>query len=197
MAEETKNKKATVKKLAVKTKKQPAKKVQAKLKLTDEEAPVKKVERTTVEEESIEQKKNSEKYYEAVGRRKESTARVRLYTKKSTDQQSPEEIAMIMVNNKPYREYFPTDYQYSTVDSPLKKLKSMNRFKATVIVNGGGISGQANAIRLGISRALVLFDKNFAKKLKRSGYLTVDARVKERRKYGLKKARKAPQWSKR
>ncbi|MDP3953981.1 MAG: 30S ribosomal protein S9 [bacterium] len=138
-----------------------------------------------------------EKYYEAVGRRKESVARVRLFTKKSTDEQLPEDMAMITINTKPYREYFATDYLHSAVDSPMKKLKSTNRFKATILVNGGGTSGQAMAARLGLSKALVMFDKNFAKKLKRSGYLTTDARVKERRKYGLKKARKAPQWSKR
>jgi small subunit ribosomal protein S9 len=73
----------------------------------------------------------------------------------------------------------------------------MNRFNGTVKVNGGGISGQAEAIRLGISRALVIFDINFRKRLKKIGFLKRDPREKERRKFGLKKARKAPQWSKR
>ncbi len=139
----------------------------------------------------------SEKYYEAVGRRKESTVRVRVYTKKSTDSQESEEKALIVVNGKSYFEYFSNSRLRDTVDAPLKKLKSMNRFKATVHAKGGGKTGQADAIRLGLSRALVLFDENFAKKLRKSGYLTRDAREKERRKYGLKKARKAPQWSKR
>ena len=79
----------------------------------------------------------------------------------------------------------------------LKKLKSTNRFKVTVVVHGGGKSGQAGAIKHGIARTLVDFDQNFRKKLKKSGYLTRDPRAKERRKYGLKKARKAPRWAKR
>jgi len=83
------------------------------------------------------------------------------------------------------------------VESPLRKLKSLNRFKATVVVHGGGMSGQAGAIKHGISRALVEFDLNFRKKLKKSGFLTRDSRIKERRKYGHKKARKMGQFSKR
>lgn len=138
-----------------------------------------------------------EKYYEAVGRRKESTARVRVLTKKSTDIQTDENKGIITVNNKPYCEYFNSESLQEIVDSPLKKLKSLNRFKATVKVNGGGIHGQADAIKFGMSRALVLFDPNFAKKLKKAGFLTRDSREKERRKYGLKKARKSPAWSKR
>jgi small subunit ribosomal protein S9 len=138
-----------------------------------------------------------EKYYEAIGRRKESTARVRVFTKKSTDIQKFEDKGIISVNDKPYYEYFNFQALQDIVDSPLKKLKSLNRFKATVKVSGGGIHGQADAIKFGLSRALVLFDPNFAKKLRKAGYLTRDSREKERRKYGLKKARKSPAWSKR
>lgn len=138
-----------------------------------------------------------EKYYEAVGRRKEATARVRVYTKKSTDIQEREDKAIITVNDQPYFNYFNSDSLQEIVDAPLKKLKSLNRFKATVKVNGGGIHGQADAIKFGLSRALVLFDSNFSKKLRKAGYLTRDSREKERRKYGLKKARKAGQWAKR
>lgn len=138
-----------------------------------------------------------EKYYESVGRRKEATARVRVLTKKSTDAQPFENKAIINVNDKPYYEYFKLSYLQDLVDAPLKKLKSINRFKATVKVNGGGLHGQADAIKFGLSRALILFDPNFAKKLRKAGYLTRDSREKERRKYGLKKARKAPQWAKR
>jgi small subunit ribosomal protein S9 len=138
-----------------------------------------------------------EKYYEAVGRRKESTARVRVLTKKSTDIQKLEDKGIISVNDKPYFEYFNSQLLQDIVDAPLKKLKSLNRFKATVKVSGGGIHGQADAIKFGLSRALVLFDPNFAKKLRKAGYLTRDSREKERRKYGLKKARKSPQWAKR
>jgi len=140
--------------------------------------------------------KGPEKYYETVGRRKESIARVRLFTKKSTDV-AGEEKAIVMVNQKSYLEYFTDVNLQHVVESPLRKLKSLNRFKATVIVNGGGIAGQAGAVKHGISRALELFDSNFRKKLKKSGFLTRDSRAKERRKYGLKKARKAPQWNKR
>jgi small subunit ribosomal protein S9 len=140
--------------------------------------------------------KGPEKYYETVGRRKESIARVRLFTKKSTDV-AGEEQAIVTVNQKSYTEYFSDVNLQHVVESPLRKLKSLNRFKATVIVHGGGIAGQAGAIKHGISRALELFDGNFRKKLKKSGFLTRDSRAKERRKYGLKKARKAGQWSKR
>jgi len=138
-----------------------------------------------------------EKYYEAIGRRKAATARVRLLTKKSSDVQKDENKAIVVVNGKAYTEYFAVGRLQSVVESPFKKLKSMNRFKASVLIHGGGIAGQADAIKFGLSRALILFDPNFAKKLRRAGFLTRDARVKERRKYGLKKARKAPQWSKR
>lgn len=137
-----------------------------------------------------------ERYFQAIGRRKESIARVRLYTKKSSDQAS-EDRALITVNGKDYREYFLDNTLAVRVEAPLRKLKSLNRFKATVMVRGGGSSGQADAVRLGIARALEQFDTNFRKKLKKSGFLTRDPRIKERRKYGLKKARKAPQWSKR
>jgi|SRR3990167_3385346 len=149
----------------------------------------------TIEPET-ETKNGKEKYYETVGRRKESVARVRLYTKKSSDPVS-EDGALITVNNKNYTDYFSDVNLQHVVESPLRKLKSLNRFKATVLVRGGGISGQADAIKHGISRALELFDPNFRKKLKKSGFLTRDPRVKERRKYGLKKARKSPQWKKR
>lgn len=138
-----------------------------------------------------------EKYFEAVGRRKESIARVRVFTKKFNDAQPSEDRAIILVNERPYFEYFNHPSLWEQVDSPLRKLKSLNRFKATVKVYGGGLSSQAGAVRHGLSRALVLFDPNFAKKLKKAGYLTRDPREKERLNYGLKKARKAPQWAKR
>ncbi len=139
-----------------------------------------------------------EKYYETVGRRKSSVARVRIYTKKASDETGPDDSALITVNNKDYRDYFHNSEELkNTIEAPLKKLKSTNRFKASVKVLGGGMTGQAEAIRHGLSRALVLFDPNFSKKLKKSGYLTRNPKEKERRKYGLKKARKAPQWAKR
>ncbi len=156
----------------------------------------KKVVSIPVEDVEVVDEKGPEKYYETVGRRKESIARVRLYTKKASDMAS-EEKAIVLVNNKSYIEYFSDVQLQHVVESPLRKLKSLNRFKATVIVHGGGIAGQAGAIKHGISRALELFDSNFRKKLKKSGFLTRDPRAKERRKYGLKKARKSPQWNKR
>lgn len=155
---------------------------------TEEEMPEIAVEETTVN--------GKEKYFSAVGRRKESVARVRLFTKKSSDTVDGEK-ALITVNGKDYKSFFSDINLQNVVESPLKKLKSLNRFKATVLVKGGGSRGQADAVKHGIARALVLFDLNFRKKLKKSGLLTRDPRVKERRKYGLKKARKAPQFSKR
>lgn len=140
---------------------------------------------------------SEEKYYETIGRRKSAVARIRIYTKKSTDESSGEDHALITINGLDYKDYLLDEERRGIVEAPLKKLKSMDRFKATVKVRGGGITGQAEAIRHGLARALVLFDANFSKKLKKSGHLTRDPREKERRKYGHKKARKSPQWSKR
>ncbi len=137
-----------------------------------------------------------EKYYEAVGRRKESVARVRLFTRKASDEATGDR-GLITVNGKDYADYFLDKFLVAAVEAPLKRLKSLGRFKVTVKVSGGGIAGQADAVAHGISRALELFDANFRKKLKKAGFLKRDPRAKERRKYGLKKARKAPQWRKR
>lgn len=134
------------------------------------------------------------KYYEAVGRRKSAVARVRLFT--SSSLQSIVE-GNLIINNKSYKEFFPSLELQKIIEAPLTRLKSLNRFGATIRVRGGGIKGQTEAIRHGIARALVLFDPNFRKKLKKAGYLTRDSRVKERKKFGLKKARRAPQWRKR
>jgi len=149
-----------------------------------------------VEEEDDGKTPKKEKYFEAIGRRKGAIARVRLFTKKASDV-IPEGQGLILVNEKTYQDYFKDEFLSGIVESPLKRLKSLGRFKAQIKVSGGGVSGQADAIRHGLSRALVLFDKNFRKKLRRFGFLTRDARVKERKKYGLKAARRAPQWSKR
>lgn len=189
--------KTTTKSKAVK----PAKLVKKLTKPTKLKAvkPVEKViKAAVVEEPSIQDSKATiEKYFEAVGRRKTAVARVRLFTKKSSDQEPPDGKALILIDGKPYFEYFNETEMQNTIDSPFKKLKSMGRFKATVQVSGGGMNGQAGAIRHGLSRALVLFDENFSKKFRKAGYLTRDSREKERRKYGLKKARKAPRWAKR
>lgn len=129
----------------------------------------------------------SGKYYEAVGRRKTATARVRLFTRSGG----------VTVNTKDYKLYFPHADLQRIVDGPLRKMKIAERFMVSAITNGGGIHAQAEAVRHGIARALVAFNADFQKRLKRSGYLKRDPRQKERRKYGLKKARKAPRWSKR
>lgn len=137
-----------------------------------------------------------EKYYPAVGRRKESVARVRLSTRKSTDELKNDK-ALLTVNGKDYQDYFQDSALIAQVETPFRKLKSLNRFKASVIVRGGGLAGQARAVVHGLARTLEKFDGNFRKKLKKSNLLTRDPRVKERRKYGHKKARKMGRWSKR
>jgi len=174
------------KKSAKKIAKKPVvkKKEEKKISTTEPEVPEKKET----------QKSKERKYHEAIGRRKSASARVRLFTS------GPLQSAMegnIVINDKPYKDYFSTLKLQKIVDAPLVRLKSLNRFRATVKVRGGGIRGQAEAIRHGLSRTLVLFDFNFRKKLKKAGYLTRDSRAKERRKFGLKKARRAPQWTKR
>ena len=138
-------------------------------------------------------KKTVRQYYEAVGRRKTSTARVRLFTCKPFEGEK----AKILINEKKYTDFFTTFDLQEVILSPLKKMKSINRFEITIKVKGGGVRGQADAICHGISRALVKFNLDFSKKLKRSGFLTRDSRKKERKKPGLKKARKASQWKKR
>jgi small subunit ribosomal protein S9 len=137
--------------------------------------------------------KKPKRYYEAVGRRKKAVARVRLFT----CQPFEGEKARILVNEKSYTDFFPTFELQQIVISPLQKMKSLNRFEVSVKVKGGGIRGQAEAIRHGLARALVKFNPDFRKKLKRAGYLRRDPRKKERKKPGLKKARRAPQWQKR
>lgn len=147
--------------------------------------------------ERLNRKKNlssERRYYETVGRRKKAVARVRLFTS------NPDESigqGNLLINNKSYKEYFPTLALQKIIEEPFTRLKSINRFKGTVKVKGGGYTGQAGAVRHGIARALVLFDENFRKKLKKSGYLTRDPRKVERKKFGLRKARRASQWRKR
>jgi small subunit ribosomal protein S9 len=127
-------------------------------------------------------------YYEAVGRRKTATARVRLF---------PEGDGSIVVNERPLEQYFDRGADLVHLTGPLKATATENRFNVSVKVKGGGIRGQAGAIRLGIARALLEADPEFRKVLRKGGFLTRDARVKERKKPGLKRARKAPQYTKR
>lgn len=128
------------------------------------------------------------RYYEAVGRRKRAVARVRLFTKGDKE---------FIVNLKPYTDYFRTPELQGVASGALKKMKVEDKFSVSALVSGGGQSGQAEAVRHGISRALLRFNPDFQKRLKRVGFLSRDPREKERRKFGLKKARRAPQWSKR
>ncbi|MBI2096971.1 MAG: 30S ribosomal protein S9 [Candidatus Sungbacteria bacterium] len=130
----------------------------------------------------------TDRYFESVGRRKTAVARVRLYTKGEMT---------TVVNDRPYQTYFPTMELQRIVEDPLKKMKSEGRFRISIKVAGGGVHAQAEAARLGISRALTVFNPEFRKRLKRAGFLTRDARAVERKKFGLKKARRAPQWAKR
>ena len=128
------------------------------------------------------------KYIEAIGRRKSAVARVRLHSGGS---------GKITVNDKTLEEHIPVlSLQISTV-APLDITDTKNVFDITVKVAGGGIHGQADAIQLDIARGLLDFNPEFRTTLKRLGYLKRDARVKERKKYGKKGARRAPQWSKR
>lgn len=124
--------------------------------------------------------------YSATGRRKNAIARVIL---------SPGSGAMV-VNGRSIDEYFP-EYVRSMATEPLAVTDNQGKFDVTVNVEGGGIVGQAGAIRHGIARALLKVDAALREPLKKAGFLTRDPRMKERRKYGLKKARKAPQFSKR
>ncbi len=129
-----------------------------------------------------------EKYIEAVGRRKTATAIVRMTEAPKTS---------YTVNGKELFAYFPTETLRSTASAPFTKSEIPAKFAVSVKIRGGGISGQAEAMRHAISRALLIHDVKFRKVLKQSGFLKRDPRAKERRKFGLKKARKAPQWSKR
>ena len=142
----------------------------------------------TKTEKTEEKKASKEAYFEAVGRRKTSIARVRMF-------EAPKN--SFTVNDKDIETYFPTETLRMTVKEPMVKSKVNKKFRVTVLLKGGGISSQAGAMRHGISRALLVFDSELRKKLKQAGFIKRDPRAKERRKFGLKKARKAPQWSKR
>lgn len=128
------------------------------------------------------------KYFEAVGRRKTAVARVRLFAQGEGE---------ILVNGKEYKDYFSGLGFQQIITAALDKMKSLDRFRISVKVRGGGLHAQAEAVRHGIARALVKFNPDFRKRLRRVGYLTRDARVRERKKFGLKRARRAPQWKKR
>lgn len=134
----------------------------------------------------IETKPN--RYIETIGRRKTATARVRV---------TPAPKQSVLVNGAECDAYFKTGEQKRVALEAIGKSKLPTRLTVTARIQGGGLSSQAEALRHGIARALVLYDAELRKRLKKAGFLKRDPRAKERRKFGLKKARKSPQWSKR
>ncbi len=128
-----------------------------------------------------------QQYYYGTGRRKSAVARVRLYNERGP----------IVVNGKPAQEIFTVDALQGAINEPLKVAGVSNEYRVVAKVSGGGLTGQAGALSHGISRALIIANPDFRASLKKAGLLTRDSRVKESKKYGLKKARKAPQYTKR
>ena len=123
----------------------------------------------------------------ATGRRKEAICRIRLVSGSGRWE----------VNGRPLEDYFPSATHRMIITEPLRITETESRYDIITTIHGGGVSGQAGALRHAIARALVDMDESLRPALKKAGFLTRDAREKERRKYGLKKARKAPQYSKR
>jgi small subunit ribosomal protein S9 len=124
---------------------------------------------------------------QSTGRRKQAVARVRVRNGAGA----------VTVNKRPIEDYFPSASHRMIVTEPLRMTTTEERYDVDATIDGGGISGQAGALRLGIARALAELDPELRDSLKKAGFLTRDAREKESKKYGLKKARKAPQYSKR
>ena len=131
---------------------------------------------------------SKKKYSYGTGRRKSSVARVRVYENGT---------GAITINGRDINDYFGLDTLKLVVNQPLVTTATVGKFDIVVTVAGGGVAGQAGAIRHGISRALVLLNPEFRPALKAAGFMTRDPRMKERKKYGLKAARRAPQFSKR
>ena len=129
----------------------------------------------------------SNPYFYGTGRRKESVARVRVYAG----------TGKVTINDRDIDDYFGLDTLKLIVNQPLVLTNTKEKFDIVCRVNGGGVSGQAGAIRHGIARALLQYDASLRQILKKAGLLTRDPRMKERKKYGLKAARRAPQFSKR
>jgi small subunit ribosomal protein S9 len=132
-------------------------------------------------------------YFEGIGRRKEASARVRIYVRDETSEGSPS----FVVNDKDVKEFFPRYGDYQILIGPLEDTELEGKVDVTVLVNGGGVTGQTSAVRLGLARALVKYDEELRPSLRAGDHLTRDARVKERKKPGLKRARKAPTYTKR
>lgn len=130
----------------------------------------------------------SKTYFYANGKRKEAIARVRIY---------PGGKGEVEVNEKKIEDYFSSDEMVGCVRSPMKLVGQEGSYDVTIRVEGGGMQGQAEACRHGVAKALVVADAELRGQMKVAGFLTRDARIKERKKPGLKRARRAPQWSKR
>lgn len=131
---------------------------------------------------------DNKKFIYALGRRKTATARVALYESGKGE---------IIVNDKNFRDYFPYYFWQENLELPFQTIGMTGKFDVTIKVVGGGMLSQSEACRLGIARALIKNDENYRKILRTVGYLTRDPRAKERKKPGLKRARRAPQWAKR
>ncbi len=129
----------------------------------------------------------AEQYYEGIGRRKASTARVRVMS--GTGE--------FFINERPLEAYFPRLGDVQTIVGPLEMIGQRGSLDVSVLVQGGGVTGQADAVQLGLARALVVMNPDAKPALRKGGYLTRDAREKERKKPGLKRARKAPTYTKR
>jgi Ribosomal protein S9 len=130
---------------------------------------------------------DTKQYFYGTGRRKHSVARVRMYPGSGR----------VIINNREMDDYFGLDTLKLIVRQPLELTDTTAKFDIVCRVNGGGVSGQAGAIRHGIARALLVYEADLRPALKKAGFLTRDPRMKERKKYGLKAARRAPQFSKR
>jgi small subunit ribosomal protein S9 len=130
----------------------------------------------------------STQYYEGIGRRKQASARVRLF---------PGGTGNFIINDKPSEDYLPREGDVDTMLAPLRAVGQEKVYNITVKVKGGGVTGQTDAIKLGVARALLKVNPEFRSALRRGGFLTRDPRAKERKKPGLKRARKAPTYTKR
>lgn len=134
------------------------------------------------------QAETQQEYYYGTGKRKCAIAKVRLYL----DDGGP-----VLVNSKPMEEYFNWKPWQIVIAEPFKATDTISQFRVVAQVQGGGVRGQAEAIRHGIARALVVYDESLKAPLRRQGLITRDSRIKESKKYGLKRARRAPQYTKR
>lgn len=130
------------------------------------------------------------RYYEGIGRRKRASARVRIYPE-------GEATGTFTVNGKDVKDFFPRFGDFQTLNGPLVDSQLDGKVDVTVLVKGGGITGQTDAVRLGLARAIVKYDEEMRALLRSNGHMTRDPRVKERKKPGLKRARKAPTYTKR